>query len=86
MRKKYKDEVKFQQSLFPVDTSFKNTLFVDTIIIGENLKKIDKSHGRSLNQWVGRLMQINIQIFYDVICLLNTDAIFTFNNFNDGEL
>ena len=50
-----------QQSSSPVDTSFENTLFVDTPLIGEELKKIDKSHGGSLNHWVGGLMYITVQ-------------------------
>ena len=41
--KKY--EVTFQLSPFTVDTSFKNTLFVDTPLIGDGLKQIEKSHG-----------------------------------------
>ena len=35
---KEKDELKFQQSPFPVDTSFENTLFMAIPIIGEELK------------------------------------------------
>ena len=35
-----KDEVTFQESPFPVDTSFENTLFVDTPLIGEDLEKL----------------------------------------------
>ena len=46
---KTNDELKFQQSPFPVDTSFENELFVDTPIIGEELKQIKKSLGVSLN-------------------------------------
>ena len=49
---KIKYEVKFQQSLFPTDTSFDQTLFMTTPLIGEELKQIDKSHGRYLNHWV----------------------------------
>ena len=41
--KKY--EVTFQLSPFTVDTSFKNTLFVDTPLIVDGLKQIEKSHG-----------------------------------------
>ena len=39
---KTKDEVKFQQSQFPVDTYFRNILFVATPLIGEYLKQIEK--------------------------------------------
>ena len=46
-KKKY--EVILQKSPFPVDKSFENTLYMDTPIIGEELKKINKSHGGSLN-------------------------------------
>ena len=31
---KTKDEVKFQQSQFTVDTSFENIIFVDTPLVG----------------------------------------------------
>ena len=61
-----KDEVKFQKSPFPVDTSFKNTLFVAKPLIGEELKLIEKSHGGPLNHWVGGLMYITFQNFYDI--------------------
>ena len=42
---KTKDEIKYQKFPFPVDTSFKNTLFMDTPLIGEELKQIERSHG-----------------------------------------
>ena len=64
--KKTKDEVKFQKSTFPVDTSFENTLFMDTTIIGEETKQIYKSHGGSLNHWVGGLMHTIVQTCYDL--------------------
>ena len=38
---KTKDKVKFQQSPFPVYTYFEHTLFIDTPIIVEELKKIE---------------------------------------------
>ena len=70
---KTKNEVKFQQSPFPVDTSFENTLIVATPLIGEELKQIDKSHGVSLNHWVGVTMHITVQtryyLQYLIICL-----------------
>ena len=53
---KTKYEVKLQKSPFPVDASFEHTLFVGTLIIGEELKEIDKSHVGSLNHWVGGLV------------------------------
>ena len=56
----------FQKSPFLVDTHFKNTLFLVTPLIGEELKKIEKSHGRSLNNWVGGLIYITVQTFYDL--------------------
>ena len=37
---KKKNEVKFQQSPFPVDTYFEKTLFMATPLIGEELKQI----------------------------------------------
>ena len=46
---KTKDEVKYQQSPFTVETYLENTLFVATPIIGKYLKQIEKSHGGSLN-------------------------------------
>ena len=51
---------------FPVDTSFEHTLFRDTILIGEELKKNDKSHEGSLNHWVGGIMHITFQTCYDL--------------------
>ena len=59
-----KDNVKFQQSPFPVDASFEKTLFVTTTLIGEELKQIEESHGGYLNHWVGGLMHINVKTFY----------------------
>ena len=53
------DEVKLHQPLFPVDTSFVNTLFMDT-------PYIEKSHGGSLNHWVGGLMHITLQTHFDL--------------------
>ena len=61
-----KDEVKFQQSPFTIDTSFEHNLFMTKPIIGEDMKQIDKSHGGSLNHWVGGLMHITVQIRYDI--------------------
>ena len=46
---KKQDEITLQQSPFPVNTSFENTLFVDTPLIGEELKQIYKSHGGYLH-------------------------------------
>ena len=47
-----------------MDTSVENTLFIATPLIGEEMKQIEKSHGGSLNQWVGRLMHITVQTCY----------------------
>ena len=70
---KTKYEVKFQKSPFPVDTYFEHALFMDSPIIGEELKQIEKSYGGSLNHWVGGLMQITVQnvcdLQYLTICL-----------------
>ena len=70
---KTKDEVKFHKSSFPVDIYFEKTLFMAKPLIGEDLKQIDKSHGGSLNHWVGGLMHITVQNHYDLqyltICL-----------------
>ena len=63
---KTKDEVKFQQSPFPVYKSFENKLFVNTHLIGEDMKQIEKSHVGSLNQWAGGLMHITVQTHYDL--------------------
>ena len=63
---KTKYEVKFQKSPFPTDTSFEKTLFMATPLIVAKLKKIEKSHGRSLNHWVGGLMHITVQNCYDL--------------------
>ena len=57
-------KLNFSKSPFPVDTSFEHTLFMATPLIGEELKQIEKSHGGSINQWVGGLMHITIQTFY----------------------
>ena len=59
-----KKEVKSQQSPFTVDTSFENTLFMATPIIGEDMIVFDKSYVWSLNHWVVRLMQITVQTRY----------------------
>ena len=40
LKKKTKDEVKFQKLPFPVDTSFEKEFFLDTPLIGEKLKQI----------------------------------------------
>ena len=46
---------------------------MDTTLIGEDLKQIDKLSGGSLNHWVGGLMHITVQTSYDLqyltICL-----------------
>ena len=39
---------------------------MDTPLIVEDLKQIEKSHGVSLNHWVGRLMLITFQTSYDL--------------------
>ena len=49
-----------------MDTSFENTLFVATPLIGEELKRINKSHVGSLNHWGGGLMKITVQTRYDL--------------------
>ena len=41
-------------------------LFMATPIIREELKQINKSHGGSLNQWVGGLMHTTVQTRYDL--------------------
>ena len=38
---------------------------MDTPIIGEYLKQIEKSHGGSLNHWDGGIMHITVQTCYD---------------------
>ena len=58
--------MKFHKSTLPVDTSFGNTLFMATPIIGEGLKKIDKSHGGYLNHWVGGFIHITVKTIYDL--------------------
>ena len=49
-----------------MDTSFENKLFVATLLIGEDMKKIENSHSGSLNNWVGGLMHITVQTQYDL--------------------
>ena len=39
---------------------------MDTPIIVEELKQIEKSHGGSLNHWVGGLIHITVQNCYDL--------------------
>ena len=39
---KTKYEVQFQKSPFPIDTYFEQTIFMDTTLIGTELKKIEK--------------------------------------------
>ena len=51
-------KVKFQNPPLTVDTSFENILFMETPLIGEDMKQIEKSHGGPLNYWVGGLMYI----------------------------
>ena len=46
--------------------SFENKLFVNTHLIGEDMKQIEKSHVGSLNQWAGGLMHITVQTHYDL--------------------
>ena len=38
---------------------------MDTPLIETDLNQIDKSHGVSLNHWVGGLMHITVQTHYD---------------------
>ena len=67
-------EVKFQKSAFPTDNSFEQILFIATPLILSELKKIEKSHEGSLDQWVGGLMHITVQTSYDLqyltMCLI----------------
>ena len=63
---KTKDEVKFQQSPFQTDISIEQTLFMDTPLIKSELKQVEKSHGGSLNHWVGGPMYITVQNCYDL--------------------
>ena len=49
-----------------MDSYFEHTLFVDKLLIRGDLKKIEKSHGGSLNQWFGDLMHITVQTCYDI--------------------
>ena len=41
------------------------TLFIDTLFIVEEQKQIEKSHEGSLNHWVGCLVHITVQTWYD---------------------
>ena len=66
MGKKTEDDVKFQKPPFKLDTSFGHKIFMDTPFIGEELKQIEKSHGGSLNHWVGGIMHITVQTRYDL--------------------
>ena len=61
-----KKEVKFQQSPFPTDTSFEEKLSVTTPLTGAELKQIEKSHRRSLNQWVCALIKGTVQTCHDI--------------------
>ena len=63
---KTKDKVKFQQSPFPTDSSFEKKLFMATPLIVAELKQIEKSHGVSLNHWVGGIIHITVQTLYDL--------------------
>ena len=67
-QKKY--EVKFQQLPSPVYTSFENVQFMDTPLNIEELKQVEKSHGESLNYWVGGIMHITVQTCYDLQYLI----------------
>ena len=49
-----------------MDTYFEHTLFMDTPLIGAELKHIEKSHRGSINHWVGGLMNITVQTCYDL--------------------
>ena len=70
MGNKKRDEVKFQQSQFPINTYYDHTLFMATPLIGEELKQIEKLHGGSLNNWVGGIMHITFQTCYDLQYLI----------------
>ena len=72
-----KDEVKFQQSPFPVDTPYEIHSSWPLPLFGEELKKIEKSHGRSLNHWVGGLMHITFQTFCDLQYLTMLLSVYT---------
>ena len=63
---KTNEEVKSQNSPFPTDASFEQTLFVDIPLVVAELKQIEKTRGGSLNHWVGGLMHITIQTCYDL--------------------
>ena len=63
---KTKYKVKYQKSPFPTDNAFGKTLFMATIIIGAERKKIEKTQGVSLNIWVGGIMHIAVQNCYDL--------------------
>ena len=39
---------------------------MDTPLIVEELKQIEKSHGESLNHWVGGIIHITFQTKYDL--------------------
>ena len=39
---------------------------MSTPLIGKEMKKIEKSHGCSLDHWVGGLMHITVQTHYDI--------------------
>ena len=69
--KKTKKWVKFKQSTFPVDTPFEHTLFVDSPLIGEELRKTNKSHVVSINHGFGGLMHITFQYHYDLQYITN---------------
>ena len=39
---------------------------MEKLIIVDKLKHIEKSHGVSLNKWVGGIINITVQICYDI--------------------
>ena len=39
---------------------------MDTPLIGEELKKLEQTHGVSLNQWAVGIMHITVQIHYEL--------------------
>ena len=63
---KTKDQTNYYKLPFTVDASFEKTLFMDTPLIGEYLKQIDKSHRGSLYHWVGGLMHITVKTCYNL--------------------
>ena len=63
---KTKDEIKFQQSPFLLDTSFEIKLFMATTLIEPELEKPDKSHGGSLNHLVGGLIHTTVKTLYNI--------------------